>query len=179
MEAADGFIASGHTEADLAALPREPLLMDGPVLVTLADVEAEDVEYVWRPRVPRGKVTIIAGDPGGGKTYVTSGDMAARISRGLAWPDGGRAPLGSVLILTAEDGPADTLRPRLERCGGDPSRVHVLQGVRVDGDERHFSLEHDLMMLEAALVSTSAIAAFVDPLSAYLGSKNSHVDSEL
>src|SRR6185503_7183215 len=43
----------------------------------------------------------------------------------------------------------------------------------------HFSLEHDLMMLEAALVSTSAIAAFVDPLSAYLGSKNSHVDSEL
>ena len=87
--------------------------------------------------------------------------------------------MGDVIILTSEDGMADTLRPRLDRQGGNPARVHVLRGVRVEGLERAFSFERDLAMLETAFVSKQARVGIIDPLSAYLGARDSYKDSEI
>jgi RecA-family ATPase len=98
----------------------------------------------------------------------------------MAWPDGEPAPpCGAVVCLTCEDGAADTVRPRVERQGGDAERVHILSGVEIDGEECPFNLERDVPALEAAIIETRAIAVTVDPISAYLGAKDSYKDSEI
>jgi putative DNA primase/helicase len=81
------------------------------VLTRLSDVQAEPVTWLWRGRVPRGKMTLLAGDPGLGKSLMLL-DLAARITRGGALPGGGEVPVGDVVVLSAEDGPADTIRRR-------------------------------------------------------------------
>ena len=151
---------------------------DGPVLIRLADVAPEPVEWLWPGRFARGKLSLIIGEPGEGKSYLTH-DLAARTTRGLAWPDGGRAPVGSVIILASEDGIADTVRPRVDRQGGDSGRVYVLRAVRTGGQEAPFTLEANLPALEQALTTTQAIELIIDPLSAYLGSKDSYKDAEI
>lgn len=152
--------------------------VDGPVLVCLDDVRAEDVEWTWRDRIARGKLTLAVGEPGSGKTYVTL-DGVARTTIGAAWPDGGRAPAGAALLLTSEDGLADTVRPIIDRQGGNAARVHVLQAVRVEGQECPFTLERDLPALEAAIMKTHAVLVVISPLSAYLGKKDSYKDAEI
>jgi hypothetical protein len=84
-----------------------------------------------------------------------------------------------VLVLSAEDGVADTIRPRVDRLGGDAARFHVLQAVRVRGHERGFSLSADLPYLEAALERTQASLLPIDPVSAYLGKADSWKDAEV
>jgi hypothetical protein len=91
------------------------------VTCNLADVVPEKVEWLWPGRIAIGKLTLIAGEPGLGKSQLSIA-IAAAVTTGAAWPDGsGRAPLGSVIILSAEDGVADTIRPRFDAAGGDPS----------------------------------------------------------
>jgi putative DNA primase/helicase len=151
---------------------------DGPVLVNLADVAPEAVEWLWHNRIARGKLALVVGEAGTGKTYTTL-DMGARTTEGAPWPDGGIAPAGAVLLLASEDGLADTVRPIVDRQHGDPRRVSVLRAVRVDGQECSFSLERDLPALEQALAATAAVLAIISPLSAYLGSKDSYKDAEV
>jgi hypothetical protein len=83
------------------------------------------------------------------------------------------------VILACEDGAADTVRPRVDRQGGDPASVYMLRGVRVEGEECPFNLERDLPALEQALSDTQALALLVDPISAYLGSRDSYKDAEI
>ena len=79
----------------------------------------EPVEWLWPGRVAIGKQTLIAGEAGLGKSQVTIA-MAAAVTTGGTWPCGeGRAPLGNVIILSAEDGAADTIIPRLMAAGAD------------------------------------------------------------
>ena len=101
------------------------------VVVCLADVKPMPVELLWPGRVALGKVTLLAGDPGLGKSLVTL-DMAARVSRGVAWPDDPTADgqAGSVVLLSAEDDLADTIRPRLDAAGADNNRITALTAVR-------------------------------------------------
>jgi RecA-family ATPase len=151
----------------------------GAVLVTLADVQAETVSYVWPGRIARGKLQLVVGDPGLGKSQLTL-DCAARVSRGAAWPDGGRAPLGDVILLSAEDGLADTIRPRLDALGADVTRVHALTAIRTtQGNERGFCLASDVAQLEHVIEQTGAILVVIDPISAYLGPTDSYKDGEV
>ena len=121
----------------------EALLPDGAVLVQLSTVEPEAVEWAWPGRIPRGKLTLIIGEPGDGKSQVST-DITARTTRGAPWPDdSGHATEGAVIILAAEDGIADTIRPRLNRQDGNCARVYVLRAVRIAGLESPFSLERD------------------------------------
>jgi hypothetical protein len=150
-----------------------------PVTVRLSDVQPEDVHWLWPRRIAKGKLSLLIGDPGNGKSTALL-DVACRISRGTEWPDGGRADRGSVIILTSEDGLADTVRPRVDVHGGDASRFHVLQAVRSGDQERPFSLGSDLPQLEAAIKAVPDVRlVIIDPLSAYLGDKNSFKDSEI
>ncbi|MBZ5660548.1 MAG: AAA family ATPase [Acidobacteriia bacterium] len=149
-----------------------------------ADIAPEPVRWLWPARIPLGKFTLLIGDPGLGKSMVTI-DMSSRVSTGMKFPDGGACERGGVLLLSAEDDAADTIRPRLDAAGADVSLVHTLEAVRVylaDGavSERGFNLEADIGALEDALTRIPGIRLIViDPISAYLGNTDSHVNSEV
>ena len=100
-----------------------------PVVTQLSTVTPVPIDWLWEGRIAKGKSTLLAGDPGLGKTTIAV-DIAARCSTGRAMPDGTVGQLGNTLILTAEDDLADTIRPRVDRLGGDSSRVYALEAVR-------------------------------------------------
>jgi hypothetical protein len=158
--------------------PAPPVAREQPVLVRLADVAPESVTWLWPRRIPRGKLTILLGDPGLGKSQLTL-DVAARVTTGAAWPDGGLAPMGDVVVLTAEDGLADTVRPRVDALRGDAARIVALRAIRTEDEERPVSLDVDLPHLEAAIAQTGASLVIIDPVSAYLGKVDSHRDAEV
>jgi putative DNA primase/helicase len=92
---------------------------------------------VWPQRIPAGKLSLLEGDPGEGKSLITI-DITARITTGQPFADGAPSEQGIVILLSAEDDPADTIRPRLDAAGADVSRVHRLRAVRVvlrDGNQ--------------------------------------------
>ena len=91
-----------------------------PVGRMLSEVQPEQVEWQWKRRIAIGKITVVDGDPGLGKSTVTS-DVAARQSAGRGWPDGSPCEAGGVVICSAEDGLADTIRPRLDAAGATPN----------------------------------------------------------
>jgi len=149
----------------------------------LSRVAPRGVGWLWPGRVPLGKVTLLVGDPGRGKSLLAL-DMAARVSRGGQWPDaaGGSAPLGRTILLSAEDDTADTIRPRLDALGGDPSRVRVVRAV--DWEDGHgaeaFSLSRDLTALEAVIRQWSDTRLVIlDPVSAYLGGAESYNNADI
>jgi putative DNA primase/helicase len=158
----------------------------GAVYRCMADIEAKPISWLWPGRIARGKVSILAGHPGLGKSQVTA-SMAAVITTGGLWPvDRTRAEPGNVVILSAEDEPEDTIRPRLEAAGADLSRVYILDAIRdgfnADGSETHraFNLETDLGKLAAMLHQIGGAALIViDPISAYLGGADSHKNAEV
>jgi putative DNA primase/helicase len=144
----------------------------GPVVVTVADVEREEVDWMWNGRLARRRLTCLMGDPGAGKSWIT-GAIATAISKGEPLPgETERAKPADVLFLCAEDGLADTVRPRLEDMGADLSKIHVLTAVRcLDGKERHPSLIEHLGDLERALTERPCSLLVIDPINAYLGSQ--------
>jgi hypothetical protein len=149
-----------------------------PVVVRLAEVRPEAIRWLWVGRLAFGKLTMLSGDPGLGKSFITM-DLAARASTGRPWPDGagGREPI-DVLILAAEDGLADTVRPRLDALGADVARVHVMTGTREGRSERGPQLS-DVDVIEKALSDTGARLLIIDPVSSYLGVTDSHKDAEV
>ncbi|MGH3785862.1 MAG: AAA family ATPase [Pseudonocardiaceae bacterium] len=152
-------------------------------LVSLASVRPERVEWLWPDRLPAGKLVTLDGDPAMGKSTLAL-TLAAHVSTGRPWPDGSRCPAGSVVILSAEDGMADTIRPRLDAAGGDPARVHCLTAVRsvAEGGEattRPPTLA-DVAQIREAIERTRARLLVVDVLMAYLPSKtDSHRDQDV
>jgi len=153
-----------------------------PVLTCLADVKAERLRWLWPGRIPLGKVSLVFGDPGLGKTFLAL-DAAARVSRGMPWPDVPGEPLapGGVILLSAEDDVGDTIRPRLDAAGADLRRIVALQGVNyARGGKGYFNLTRDLPALEAAIRQTpDARLVILDPVSAFLGVTDSHKNAEI
>jgi putative DNA primase/helicase len=164
----------------------EPRIRCEPDLVCLADVEPQAVPWLWPGRIPLGRLTLLVGRPGAGKSFLTV-DLAARVSRATHWPDPGfdRAPLGDTLLICAEDDPADTIRPRLDANGADCRRVHLLKAAKLieaDGNER--SVAFDLSNVELIRDSLARLPGcklvIVDPIGSYLGGRvDSHRDNEV
>lgn len=148
------------------------------VAVRLSDVKSEPVHWLWEGRIPLGKLTLIAGVPGVGKSLVTA-DIAARISNGKGFPGciEPRAP-GEVLILSAEDDPADTIRPRIDAAGGDATKIIVLETMRdVQGRRMPVRLDRDIPALRAELGRLPECRlVIIDPITSYLGDKK-YVDA--
>jgi hypothetical protein len=148
-------------------------------IVRLATVQRERVSWLWRGWLALGKLTICDGDPGVGKSVLTS-DLGARVSTGRAMPDGSRGVLGGVVILSAEDGLGDTIVPRLLAAGADCNRVVALTLMRDDQGERLPCIPDDIAAIEAAIAEVDARLVIIDPLMAYLGAgTNSWRDQDI
>lgn len=186
-----GLETLGQYEPDVRAVWREELATrtapkPGPVVVRLSDVHPELLRWLWPGRIALGKLTLLAGDPGLGKSFVTL-DLAARVSSGTAWPDLPLLPnpAGDVVLLSAEDDLSDTIRPRLDAAGAEATRVVAIQAVRrvlVTGQtqEDYFDLTEDLPALESAIQQVSDCRlVIIDPLTAYLGKTDSHKNAEV
>jgi hypothetical protein len=149
-----------------------------------ADVRPQSVRWLWFQRIALGKLTLIEGWPGLGKTLVAL-DIAARVSRGAPMPlePAGATPVPcTVLIVSYEDDAADTLRPRLEAAGADLARCHIVDGVRdpATGETVPPVLPLDLPELERSIMRTGAALVVVDPLMAALDGKvDSHRDQDV
>lgn len=154
---------------------------DKLVFLQSSTITSKPIDWLWDKKIAKGKVTLIAGDPGLGKSQVTI-HLAATISTGGNFPGGSKATKGQVLFFSAEDDPGDTINPRLEAAGADLTRVHLFSTSIKRGKETSFDLSKDVSLLEKALATpeladTSLI--IVDPITAFLGDTDSHVNAEV
>ena len=131
-------------------------------LIKLSEIQSQEVSWLWFPFIPYGKLTIVQGDPGDGKTTFIL-NIAAKLSMGEGL-DGGMnftEPL-NVIYQSAEDGLADTVKPRLEQAKADCEKISVI-------DEKIKSLSMIDERLEEAVIKTGAKLLILDPIQAYLG----------
>jgi hypothetical protein len=184
-----------------------------PLVRRLDTIPSSQIAWLWPGRVPLGKLTLIAGDPGLGKSFVTL-DMIARTTMGDPWPDGAPCvvrprwndepgpddvitgpivrpnpdvPVGAdCVLLSAEDDPGDTIRPRLEALGADLRRVTLVQGVRFrhagnpDDHGGPLRLDRDIEAIARALAGRPRPRLVViDPISAYMGSTDCNSNTEV
>ncbi len=147
----------------------------GVVVTRAADVKPQKLARVWHGRFILGKFGIIAGEPGLGKSQMAA-FMAAMVSTGGDWPfDEGTSRCGDVIYISAEDGAADTIRPRLEAAGADLNRVHVIERVNDYSGARPFNLLTDLGQLDEILQGLrKPRLVIIDPINACLSSIDHH-----
>lgn len=131
-------------------------------LIQMSEVKSEEVNWLWYPYIPYGKLTIVQGDPGDGKTTLIL-NLAAKLSKGEILDENmqGEEPI-NIIYQTAEDGLADTVKPRLESAGADCTMISVI-------DESDKSLSMIDERLEEAVIRTKAKLLILDPIQAYLG----------
>ena len=130
-------------------------------IVRLSDIALQKVDWLWYPYIPFGKVTIVQGDPGEGKTTLAL-RLASACSNGVPLPGMEQRPPFCVIYQTAEDGLADTVKPRLIEAGADESMV-------LNINEEKYSLTFLDERIEKAIVQTGAKLLILDPMQGYLG----------
>lgn len=151
---------------------------DKVILTCGADLTPQPVRWLWQYWLALGKLHILAGAPGQGKTTIALA-MAATVTIGGRWPDGSRCDAGNVLIWSGEDDPADTLLPRLLASGADRGRCHFIKGAMRDGTVVPFDPARDLHQLRDEIDRIGGIRLLiVDPVvSAVTG--DSHKNTEV
>jgi putative DNA primase/helicase len=146
-----------------------------------SDLQPEKLTWIWPGRIPEGKLVLLGGPPGLGKSQLTA-FIAATISNGGAWPcdEGSTAP-GNLIIMSAEDGIQDTIIPRLIAAGANTERIHIVAAAtKPDGTGRKtFSLKTDVDLLEAKAKEIGGVRLIiVDPISAYMGGSDGNGNVE-
>jgi hypothetical protein len=159
--------------------PRELRPVSVARTIKMSEVSPLPIEWLWRYRIALGKLTVVAGDPGLGKSMLTTACFAAHVTTGRAWPDGSACPIGSVVIVSGEDDPGDTIRPRLDIAGADVERVHYLQCLEDEDGERSFTLADVVPLADLLDVVGDCRLLVIDPVSAYLADTDSHKNSEV
>lgn len=148
------------------------------VSVTFSDVHERKVEWLWYGWLPVGKIVMMDGDPGVSKSTLAL-TIAGHVSAGREWPDGRPCSEGDVIVLSAEDDPDDTMKPRLRLAGAKMDRVHLLTEVREDGRSRPPTLA-DIGPLRRMIKHFSAKLVIVDVFMSYIpGKADSHKDQDV
>ncbi|WP_166300412.1 AAA family ATPase [Bradyrhizobium sp. 2S1] len=146
-----------------------------------SELEPEKLVWVWPGRIPEGKLVLLGGPPGLGKSQWTA-FISATVSNGGRWPCGEGSTLpGDVIFMSAEDGVQDTIIPRLIAAGADRERVHIVSAAtKPDGTGRKtFSLKTDVDLLEEMAKRIGTVKLIiVDPISAYMGGSDCNGNSE-
>lgn len=192
----EGWLASlkDGNAVSLAIADQDPLAPPPPIEATgegdkaprvvmrrASDVEPLPVDWLWRPRIPLGMLSMFAGHPKQGKGFATMA-LAAAVSRGAPFPHGD-VPEGpaSVVIMSMEDDTARTIVPRLISAGANRDRVHILEGVKLpNGSEVLPSLATDIDRIgEAVERLGDCRLVVIDPVTSYLGGVNDHRNAEL
>ena len=140
---------------------KEPAKAETVKIIRMSDVELTSVDWLWKPYLPFGKLSVLQGNPGEGKTYFAM-HLAAACTNGKLLPNMERMEPFNVIYQTAEDGLGDTVKPRLIEAGADLDRVLVIDDSDVQltlSDER----------IEKAIIENNARLVIIDPIQAYLG----------
>lgn len=178
LDEEDYISAARHLEKAVALVSSG--LSDDVVSVLASDVVPRRVRWLWPGRIPIGKVTIVSGDAGVGKTTVIL-DIIARLSSGRALPHFKmkRSPM-MCLVMSAEDDPADTLVPRLLAAGGALEKVRFITGRRSAEGETFLSIPQDIGLLRSSIRENKAKILLIDPFNAFLSGKiDSYRDSDV
>jgi putative DNA primase/helicase len=172
---------------------QEPVLPFTPQVTCFGQMTPQVTKWLWEGRIALGKLCLLAGHAGLGKSTVTL-DFAARVSAGLPWPltdktaCAVRAPKGDVLIMSAEDTPEDVILPRLLAAGADVNRCHLLEGYKLKADDRPGNVGLKCVSLDGTgqAVIRQAIKdhpqcklLIIDPVSAFGGRVDSHKNAEV
>jgi len=159
------WLAAGGTVKELETLvskaPEYKLESEGVSLVCMAEVEPESVSWLWLPYIPEGKLTLLEGDPGIGKSWVSLA-IATAVSLGNGLPGTEATEPQAVLLASAEDGLGDTIRPRLDAMAANVGNVHAIKGALDFGNE-------GLVILEGYIEQVNPALVIIDPLVAYIG----------
>ena len=147
-------------------------------LIRGTDIQPESVSWLWNGWLAAGKLQVLGGAPGTGKTTIAMA-LAATVTVGGRWPDGSKSPIGNVVIWSGEDDPADTLIPRLALSGADLSRIYFIGDVREGNEQRSFDPAKDMEPLQRKLSEIGDVRLLVvDPIvSAIAG--DSHKNAEV
>ena len=174
--------AAGGSVSPIALKSNAPAaqIRSGLEVVCMADVKPSAITWLWQNWFALGKVHVLAGEGGRGKSTILC-SATAITTTGAEWPDGARGcEPGGVIILAAEDDVEDTLAPRLMAAGADLSRVFVIRSVFDENRRRGFSLQADLERLEAEILKRDNVKlVIIDPVSSYLGKVDSHKNADV
>lgn len=175
-----------QAQIELNHLESEKITREHGILYQrFSEVEQQPIDWLWPGRIARGKVTIIAGNPGLGKSQITA-SLAAIVTTGDIWPvDKIPCQSGNVIFLSAEDDPSDTLAPRLSAAGADLTKAHFLKCVQIKNGQgkllqKSFNLKTDIANLDKLLEEIKEVALLIiDPITAYLGATDSYKNAEI
>lgn len=167
-----------------------PVAQDEPLWELVSEVAPVAIRWQWMGRLPIGRLSLLGGDIGLGKSLLTT-YMAARITTDGKWPDGSYGPTGQVLFVTDEDDTADTIRPRLDCAGADCTKVRTLKGIKRPDPKGGEALElpwnlvdTDVLVKMVQLMLPDLRLVVIDPIGSYLGTaidayRDTHVRSVL
>jgi hypothetical protein len=185
VRATDAAGFAQNWETLVGAAERIKLPVAGLEVTLDSEIEPETVKWLWPGRIPLGKLTLMVGSPGLGKSFLSL-DIVARLSSGKTWPDGAaNETRGQAIVFSAEDDPADTLRPRLiaqDATEGNTLVAGLVRELDDNGETRRrgFSLARDLPHLERLLDRhPGAKLIVIDPLVAYMPRTDAHRDAEV
>lgn len=174
-----------HAQIEIKQLEEKKQSKPEVLSERFSDIKQEPINWLWPERIARGKVTLLAGNPGLGKSQITA-SLAAIVTTGGIWPaDGTICRPGSVIVLSAEDDPADTIGPRLKAAGADLAKAHFLKCIQILDKQgkllqKTFSLKTDLTRLDKFLETINDVALLIiDPITAYLGDTDSYKNAEV
>lgn len=147
---------------------------------TLSTVASKDIQWFWPNRIPAGMFSMIVGNPGIGKSFITM-DIAAKVTTGDKWPDAiNTIEPGSVLLFSDEESLEYAIKPRLVAHGADCSKVFAFNSLELKGQYGNFTLQDSLTHLETYLDSIPDCRLIVfDPITAYLGDINANANAEV
>ena len=154
-------------------------------LICMSDIESKPIEWLWKERIACGKLTVIAGNAGLGKSQITAYLAKVVTTGGCFHNENEAVKIGRVIFLSAEDDPADTIKPRLVAVGANVSLCHVLSAINTQNQngkagKRNFDLTQDIEQLGKICENFGDVRLIViDPISAYLGNTDSNNNSDM